>query len=641
MRRRAEGPRKNKVSKPLLLAVIVGCAAFALYRSTLLPGVDFGDTGSFQATVGSPIITPRKGYPLYFAIAQALVWLTGTEPAHALNLASAIQGAIACGLLTLAGIELTGSMLAGTAAAWLYAASYTFWSQAIIAEVYALHALFVALTLLLLLRWAAAPTVWRLASFFACYALGFGNHLSMILLAPAYAAFLLVTAPAGWRSLLTGRVVGLAALCAAAGALQYLGNLRALWLMPEAPRSLVEGLQHFWFDVTKSDWRDTMVMNVPRNMLSDHLAMYWFDLRQQFGLVAAPLAVAGLAHLTSSDWRRAVLLGGSFAVNLVFAFSYNVGDKHVFYLPSHLFIALLAGCGVTAARRFGARAPLVAAALLMAYWLGRAYVDYPALDRSDDHRPAGVLRAMTDGLDDQRAIFIADLNWQVQNGLSYFAQAMRPEVAYTRMPDVLLYAPALIADNQAIDRDIVLTRRARSMLESAYGPLFTSHPYTPGAQDASSIRDLVAGVTAGTRYALCVLKPSREFHVDDQDLDFALRKLGPGTPVHLAQRDYAAVAGVAGDTPAFIASSDRPFRASVAVGGVPVELRMDSWLSVDTIRRMGFGHVIAARRHTLIVERGVSFVTFDAEGRALHASYIAGIFAPEPRFIVDKRAMVE
>jgi len=56
---------------------------------------------------------------------------------------------------------------------------------------------------------------------------------------------------------------------------------------------------------------------------------------------------------------------------------------------------------------------------------------------------------------------------------------------------------------------------------------------------------------------------------------------------------------------------------------------------------MGFGHVIAARRHTLIVERGVSFVTFDAEGRALRASYIAGIFAPEPRFIVDKRAMVE
>ncbi len=44
---------------------------------------------------------------------------------------------------------------------------------------------------------------------------------------------------------------------------------------------------------------------------------------------------------------------------------------------------------------------------------------------------------------------------------------------------------------------------------------------------------------------------------------------------------------------------------------------MESWLAADTIRRMGFGHVVAARQHTLIVERGVSFVAFDGSGRAL------------------------
>ena len=35
---------------------------------------------------------------------------------------------------------------------------------------------------------------------------------------------------------------------------------------------------------------------------------------------------------------------------------------------------------------------------------------------------------------------------------------------------------------------------------------------------------------------------------------------------------------------------------------------MESWLAADTIRRMGFGQVIAARHHTLIIERGVSLV---------------------------------
>ena len=57
--------------RALLAALAVALAAFALYRATLLPGVDFGDTGSFQTMVGSPLITPRDGYPLYFAIGRS------------------------------------------------------------------------------------------------------------------------------------------------------------------------------------------------------------------------------------------------------------------------------------------------------------------------------------------------------------------------------------------------------------------------------------------------------------------------------------------------------------------------------------------------------------------------------------------
>src|SRR5207245_1814977 len=130
-----------------------------------------------QTTVGSPTLTPRDGYPLYFAIGALFLRLTGAEPARALNLASAIQAAAACGLLVCVAAELSGSVLAAMAAAVMFAVSYTFWSQAIIAEVYALHMLFVSLTVLLVLAWAARPTVGRLALLFAAYAIGFGNHL--------------------------------------------------------------------------------------------------------------------------------------------------------------------------------------------------------------------------------------------------------------------------------------------------------------------------------------------------------------------------------------------------------------------------------------------------------------------------------
>jgi hypothetical protein len=61
---------------------------------------------------------------------------------------------------------------------------------------------------------------------------------------------------------------------------------------------------------------------------------------------------------------------------------------------------------------------------------------------------------------------------------------------------------------------------------------------------------------------------------------------------------------------------------------------MESWLSADTIRRMGFGHIVAARQHTLIVERGISFVAFDGGGRPLRSGYRSGIFAPQSRYLI-------
>ena len=615
-----------------IAAVSVGLAAFAIYRATLLPGFDFGDTGSLQTTVGSTLITPRVGYPLYFAIANAWLALLGGDPARALNLASAIEAAVACGVTILVAVELSGSIAAATAAALLFAASYTFWSQAIIAEVYALHIGLVALTLLLLLRWAGRPTTGRLALFFAVYAIGFGNHLSMVLLAPAYTVFLLLAAPRGWRSMFGPRVVALAIVCAAGGAAQYIWNLRALWFLPQPPHGLLEALQTFWFDVTKSDWRDTMVMHVPRSMLADRAAMYWFDVQQQFGPAAPLLALAGLAHLALLDARRAILMATLYAGNVIFAFSYNVGDAHVFYLPSHFILALLMAPGLALVGRLTPRATPLAAMAAVLYAGVRAYRDYPALDRSGDDRPAQVIGALTAGLDDQQAILLTDMNWQVSNGLSYFAKVARPGIAHARIPDVLLYAPALVEDNRAIGREVMLTERAQAEVNDAYGPLL------PTVLDrraiAAPLSERVGGLPAGTPYVLCLLKPSDDLGLDAEDLGRTLRTLAGGAPLALPNESYAAVAGLTGRPPQFAFGSNLPFTKRVQVDGVDVEVRMESWLPTDTIRRMGFGQVVAGHRHTLIVERGVSFAAFDRGGRAIRTAYAANIFAPQPRYLI-------
>jgi hypothetical protein len=630
-------------------ACAVTGVAFALYHRTLLPGFDFGDTGSFQTMVGSPIITPRDGYPLYFAIGAAFLRLTGGDPAHSLNLASAVQGAIACGMLLVLASEVSGSVLAGIASALLFAGSYTFWSQSIIAEVYALHLLFVALTLHLLLWWQRRPTMTRLGVFFAVYALGFGNHLSMILLAPAFTLFLLASAPRGWRSMFAPSVIALAVVAAAAGALQYAWNLRTLWYGPFPPRGFAAALGTAWFDITKSDWRETMVLQVPRGIAGDRASMYAFDVQQQFGWIGPLLAALGLAGLVARRWRVAMLVAVAYVVNVLFAYSYNVGDTHVFYLPSHLLIAVLVAPGIVLVGQAVARAPwwqgsgrggtdrgtaaraaIALAALLVTADAGlRIYRDYPALDRSDDHRPADVLRALTVDLDDRHAILLTDLNWQIQNGLSYFAKEERPEIASTRMPDVLLYAPELIDDNHEIGRDVALTDRARAMLVKAYGIPTVRDPRVA----VRGISDLAVGVAPGTPYVVSILKPVGDFSLDSDDLIRAAGVLTSGQLRSIPDGDYVVIAGVVGQPPTLATGANRPFHRRLSLGDIGVEIRMESWLASDTIRRMGFGHVIAAHRHTMIIERGVSFVTFDRSGQSIRSGYASSIFAPQPRYL--------
>jgi hypothetical protein len=269
---------------------------------------------------------------------------------------------------------------------------------------------------------------------------------------------------------------------------------------------------------------------------------------------------------------------------------------------------------------------------MMLYAGARIWRDYPALDRSGDDRPQRVLASLTAGLDDRRAILLTDLNWQIQNGLSYFGQEIAPELAYERMPSVVLYAPALIAANRAIDREIALTERARATLAAAYGPLFDTE--RDGRVAVPSLADVTREVRDGDRYAFCILKPTRDFSLDWDDIGRALASLSGGQPVDVPDGDYVVVAGTRGRPPDVLEGSNWPFRRRLILDGVSVDVRMESWLAADTIRRMGFGQVVAAHHHTLIIERGVSFVAFDATGKATRTAYAANIFAPQPRYLI-------
>src|SRR6266542_1240859 len=145
-------------------------------------------------------------------------------------------------------------------------------------------------------------------------------------------------------------------------------------------------------------------------------------------------------------------------------------------------------------------------------------------------------------------------------------------------------SPGTIARLDA--RSVRTSERAAAEARASFGPLLpiADDPAIP----AMSMSDTVASLPPNTRYALCVLKPSRDLALDAGDLKRTIERLAVGQS-SMPSADYFALVGVTGQPPSLREESNLPFSRGVQLGGVMVEVRMESWLAADTIRRMGFG----------------------------------------------------
>jgi len=602
--------------------------AFLCYYRTLLPGLDLGESASFQTIAGSLTLNPRQAYPLYFGLGNLFVWLHPGEPARAMNLASAVYGAIAVGLASWLAARLSESLVAGIGAGLFLAFSYTFWSQAVTAEVYTLHLMMVSAAGLTAIAWTDKSTTGRLALFYAVFALGFGNHLSMALAIPAFTVFLLLHRRPGAADPLRPRMLLMAVGIAALGALQYSWNLRGLWAELEPPATLAEALATFWFDVTKEDWRATLVNTVSETGLQFRPAMYWFDLRQQVGVPGVVLAAIGFCSVMWRWPKRAVFLLLFYAANLTFAWTYNVGDAYIFFLPSHFVVALCAGAGIAAvgavASRMGNRTVATAvSALLLLYPAWRGYDTWPAVDRSWDRRAEQLLDEFTK---DPGAVYGVDTNWQVQNAFEYFMRERRPgtpwfyteELEWLQEGDRVARFNTLLQANAEIGRSVIATQKTADIVQSdVKAPVV-------------EFSDRVTSVRQGTPYVIAVLRSDREFSLNTAGLARAWEWLAPEETAP-DPRHYTVMVGRVGERPVLIESQDRPYRVRARLDPFDIDVRMESWLPTDTIRRAGFGHVIVNRQHTLTLERGISF---SALGPGTAAPiYGSGLFAPIPKHV--------
>jgi 4-amino-4-deoxy-L-arabinose transferase-like glycosyltransferase len=351
-----------------------------MYVRTLAPDVLYGDSAEFQTLAYTLGTTHSTGYPIYLLLARLLGFLPIGSPAWRVSLLSAVGAAVSLSAVFLMARYLTRSRFGAALGSIALGLSYTFWSQAIIAEVYTPALAFLSAILLLLWRWHDAPAERSRALLLAALlsGLGLGVHAFVVLIAPTAAFFVVLTL---WSQRLHWPQRRRALLAALAGVAMGVGVFLLASLLidlNDPPSSFVRvaiypsrsvwGLEttdldspfeRLWLTMTGLQWQDAMF---PDNVdLVDEMLVYVGRLLSyEFSPLMFLCAVLGVTVLVRTRPRLGACWLVAFVTTLYFILSYQPPDKYIFYLPTYILVAVAIGSGADSVLEWGRRHLLAA-----------------------------------------------------------------------------------------------------------------------------------------------------------------------------------------------------------------------------------------------------------------------------------------
>jgi len=330
--------------------------SLAVYGRTLCPTVGFIDSGELTTNAWTLGIAHPTGYPLYTLLSRLAVLAPVGSVALRINLLSALAASFAsfvayCAFLRLIGLVTEGGESAWAAPAALsgalcFAWSLTLWSQAVVAEVYALSAALGALLLWSLFAVLQGGARTARYALLLCYlvALSMGNHLSIITVAlPVAVVFVLawVRSAGQWRILLAGAVLG--ALALAIYLYLPLRSTREPLLNWGDPRTA----ERFLWHISAKQYRVWMFGSSAGAILR-RLGEFVLLLFRQFHPLPLLVAIGG-AWLIGREARK---IGFFFlfvvVANLLYVLNYDIPDIAPYYLPIFLVAAAMIGVGAYA-----------------------------------------------------------------------------------------------------------------------------------------------------------------------------------------------------------------------------------------------------------------------------------------------------
>jgi hypothetical protein len=423
-------PERSAASRAAALAAgIAGGGSLAVYLATLAPTVLTGNDAELVAAAHVLGIAHPTGYPLYLLAAKLFELLPLATPPMRVALLSAVSGAGAAAAIAWATARLARSGPAGVLAGLIAALSGELWSQATMAEVYALNALLVAGAIAASVRWSERRRPRDLVWLALVTGLGLAHHLSALFFTgPLLIGVLVVQRP-------SARELGKAALAGAAPLLSYVYLPARAAARPPIMWSDVSGWGSFVWHVTGRSFSQAYAFARP-----------WVEVRAVAGELAgdalSQVTIGGLALAAVGLYvtmRRHRALGACLLVGFlgltIWNLWYLVPDWSVFFIPCFLVGGLWAGVGLGAVARAaeklaGRRArwapPAVAAAAVIVIGANLVQFNWPKGNHRGDWRRYDESRAVLEQIEDG-GVYVTDWDaaifWYLQ-----VVEGMRPDV---------------------------------------------------------------------------------------------------------------------------------------------------------------------------------------------------------------------
>ncbi len=434
-----------KFDNNLKICLIMFIIFFIFYLYFIAPTTWWGDSAEYSTMPHFLGVLHAPSYNIYLFVGKIFSLLPINDMGFRANLMSVFFAALTIPLLFLFILKLTKDKFSSIVGALSLAFSFTFWSQAVIAEVHTLNSFFVLLLLFLLFKWEKERSKKLLYIFTFLWAISLSVHISNILFAPAFIYFIATKdfelIKRNFPTLLILFLIGLS---------PFLWTIiRVSSFTPPPPMAKYyfgssvypNNVENFIKYITASEF-DPLKPGFGFGELVERWFSYVKILQGNFLVIGVIVGIIGIWEMLKKNRKTAFLFILMFLANVIYFLNHPASDMFCLYFSSFLIFSIWIGSGVNNIKIYLNFPQNKILTLLMIFIIGfilfivpynlskQSNLPIARLDYRGDYQTFDFSEKVFDTLENN-SILIS--SWEEYAVLFYYQQL------YNKRPDITLY----------------------------------------------------------------------------------------------------------------------------------------------------------------------------------------------------------